>query len=240
MASLLVRLHEIVEDYVKKTDNKELAGKIGSGVLAAARNVVKTYMFDPTNALQYVSVQPMNILTREIMRINSMLVRRMRPTPLYRSPWKVCFTRYMPREVFGLLDECIQLLNSQSSRSVTKCTVRVVISDEAKLMQLFMQLANGYNTKNNKHLNESHLLQTKLLHEGQQCKIIVSVDKPFLLSYSVKREILKLTFFMVAGMLMAFHNTFDHRLSSLDSFYMCTIDIKNRLKLSSSAYLSNS
>ena len=36
MASLLVKLHETVDDYVKKSNNKELAGKIGSDVLEAA------------------------------------------------------------------------------------------------------------------------------------------------------------------------------------------------------------
>ena len=103
MASLLVDLHEVVRNYVKKSANKELAGKLGSHVLESARDVVKTCMFNPLNALQYVSVKPMKILTRDIIRINSILVRRMKPTPVYRNPWKVCFSKYMPTEVFSVL-----------------------------------------------------------------------------------------------------------------------------------------
>ena len=68
MASLLVNLHEVVENYVKKSANKELAGKLGSRVLESARDEVKSCMFDSLNALQYVSVKPMKILTREIIR----------------------------------------------------------------------------------------------------------------------------------------------------------------------------
>jgi hypothetical protein len=42
MASLLVELHAVVDRYIKKSSNKELSGDIGSNVLEAARNVVKT------------------------------------------------------------------------------------------------------------------------------------------------------------------------------------------------------
>ena len=67
MASLLVDLHEVVQNYVKKSANKELAGKLGSCVLESARDVVKTCMFNPLNALQYVSVKPMKTLLSQYL-----------------------------------------------------------------------------------------------------------------------------------------------------------------------------
>ena len=195
MASLLVNLHEVVENYVKKSANKELAGKLGSRVLESARDEVKSCMFDSLNALQYVSVKPMKILTREIIRINSILVRRMKPTPVYRNPWKVSFSRYMPAEVFSLLENCIQSLNSQSSHLLTRCTRQVEITDEEKLKELFLKLGNEYNDENKDHLDERQLLRTKTLRDGQHCKIIVSKEKPFSICYSNKREMIRITLF---------------------------------------------
>jgi hypothetical protein len=192
MASLLVELHAVVDKYIKKSSNKELSGDIGSNVLEAARNVVKTRMFEPKNALRYRSVKPMNILAREIRRINAMLVRRMKPTPICRSPWNIVFSRYMPKEVFDLLDEFIQALNSQNSRSETKCTRQISITDEEKVIELFMQLANVSENENENILNKSQILQTKILLEGLRCKLIVTKDKPFSLTYSNKRELLKI------------------------------------------------
>ena len=119
MASLLVELHAVVDRYIK---HKELSGDIGSNVLEAAHNVVKTRVFELKNTLRYRSVKPMNILARDFRCINAMLVRRMKPTPICRSLWNVVFSRYMPKEVFDSLDEYIQALNNQNSRSETKCT----------------------------------------------------------------------------------------------------------------------
>jgi hypothetical protein len=192
MASLLVELHAVVDRYIRKSSNKELSGDIGSNVLEAARNVVKTRMFEPKNALRYRSVKPMNILAREIRRINAMLVRRMKPTPICRSLWNVVFSRYMPKEVFDLLDEYIQALNSQNSRSETKCTRQISITDEEKVMELFMQLVSMSEDENENTLNKSQILKTTILLEGLRCKLIVTKDKPFLLTYSNKRELLKI------------------------------------------------
>ena len=58
MALLLVDLHEVVENYVKKSANKELAGKLGSHVLELVQDEVKSCMFNLLNAPQYISVKP--------------------------------------------------------------------------------------------------------------------------------------------------------------------------------------
>ncbi len=134
MASLLVELHAVVHKCINKSSNKELSGDIGSNVLETARDVVKTRMFEPKNALRYRSVKLMNILAREIRHINTMLVRCMKPTPICRSLWNIVFSRYMPKEVFDLLDEFIQALNCQNSRSETKCTRQISKTDEEKVI----------------------------------------------------------------------------------------------------------
>ena len=122
MALLLVDLHEVVENYVKKSANKELAGKLGSHVLESARDEVKSCMFNFLNALQYISVKHMKILIREIIHINSILVCQYETNSCIQNPLKVSFSSYIPTKVFGLLENCIQLLNSQSLHLLTRCT----------------------------------------------------------------------------------------------------------------------
>ena len=193
MASLLVKLHEVIEDYMRKSNNKKQAELIGSGVLEAARDVIKTNLFDPLKSLEFASVKPMRILTREVKRINMILVRRMKPTPTFKCPWKLSLSRYMPGEIFCILDKLIQGSNFQSSCSKTRFTHRIIISNGEKLTDLFLQLANVYEDDHEKSVKEDQLLQTKILREGQKCKVLVSEDKPFTISYSVKREIMKMS-----------------------------------------------
>ena len=193
MASLLVKLHELIEDYMRKSNDKKQAELIGSGVLEAARDVIKTNLFDPLKCLEFVSVKPMRILAREVKRINMILVRRMKPTPAFKCPWKLSLSRYMPQEVFYLLEKFIQGLNCQSSCSKTRFTHRIIISNGEKLTNLFLQLAHVYEDDHEEFMREDQLLQTKILREGQKCKVLVSEDKPFAISYSVKREILKIS-----------------------------------------------
>ena len=50
MASLLVNLHEVVESYIKKAKDRDIAEKIGSEVLERSRQVIKKYKFTPEDA----------------------------------------------------------------------------------------------------------------------------------------------------------------------------------------------
>ena len=47
MASLIVNLHEIINDYIKNARDKELAGKIASEVLVRSKEVVKNALVEP-------------------------------------------------------------------------------------------------------------------------------------------------------------------------------------------------
>ena len=39
--------------YIKKVNNKEIGGQIGSDILEALRNIVKKHMYDSPNGLMY-------------------------------------------------------------------------------------------------------------------------------------------------------------------------------------------
>ncbi len=52
MASLLVSLHEAVEEYIKKTKDKDLARKIGTEVLERSRQVAKKILIYTGRGLQ--------------------------------------------------------------------------------------------------------------------------------------------------------------------------------------------
>lgn len=193
MASLIVKVHDTVTDYIKKANNKEIAGKIGSDVLEAVRDIVKKHMYDPPNGLTYRVVHPMKILSREIRRVNVLLIRRMKPSPVARSPWKISFHRYMPREVFDLLDNYIQVLSLASSRKQTSFTRSIQVSDAHNVTLLFMKLINMY--ENETVLKEEDLLQTKCLRNGVICRIVVGTEKPLLIHYSNKRELMRISLY---------------------------------------------
>ena len=189
MASLLVAVHDTVTTYMKKARDKEKAAKISGDVLEAVRNIIKTHMFSPAQALLYGSINPMTILSREIARINLLLIRRMKPSPTARSPWKMSLSRYMPTEIFSLLDSCIQAHSLGSSRKSTRFTVNIQVSDENKVILLFTTIGNACETV----LNEEAVLKTKTLRDGVKCKLDVNDEKPLVIQYSIKRELVRLS-----------------------------------------------
>lgn len=191
MASLIVKLHDVVTDYIKDAKDKELAGQIARDMLDEVKDIVKKHMFDPENALMFVSAKPMRILSRQIQRINRNLIRRMKPSPSCRSPWKICLYCSVPIEVFDVFDKYIQALSLQISRKQTSLTRTICINEESKVVILFLNLANMYVTA----LKEDDLLQTKSLRDNLKCKAVVSDEKPFNIYYSNKREILRVTMY---------------------------------------------
>ena len=75
MASLIVSINDFVREYIKKSKEKEIARKIGADVMESIRGIVKKHMFLPENGLVYTTVEPMRILSREILRLNGIVVR---------------------------------------------------------------------------------------------------------------------------------------------------------------------
>ena len=189
MASLIMSVHDSVMNYIKKAKDKDIAGKIGSEVLDMVKDIVKKHMFDPPNVLTYWSIKPIKILSREMIRVNKLVVRRMKPSPVGKTPWKISLSRYMPTEIFDLFDNYIQLLMVASSRKTTSFTRTIEVADQQKVVLLFLNLANI----NEAVLTEDILLQSKSLRDGMKCCLIVNAERPFVVHYSNKRELIKFT-----------------------------------------------
>ena len=189
MASLIMSVHDSVMNYIKKAKDKDIAGKIGSEVLDMVKDIVKKHMFDPPNALTYWSIKPIKILSREMIRVNKLVVRRMKPSPVGKTPWKISLSRYMPTEIFDLFDNYIQLSMVASSRKKTSFTRTIEVADQQKVVLLFLNLANI----NEAVLTEDILLQSKSLRDGMKCRLIVNAERPFVVHYSNKRELIKFT-----------------------------------------------
>ena len=129
MASLIVKLHNTVTDYIKDAKDKDLAGKIVEDTLEEVKNVVQMHMFDPENDLKFVSAKPMMILSRQIQRIKQNLIRRIKPSSSCRSPWKICFYCSISIEVFDIFDKYIQALTLQSLQKQTSFTRTICINE---------------------------------------------------------------------------------------------------------------
>ena len=181
MASLLVSVHDTVMNYIKKAKDKDLAGKIGSE--DTVKDVIRKPMFEPRRAIMYRSVKPSKIVSREIIRINKLVVRRMKPSPLGKMHWKILFSRYMPTDVFDLPHDYTQLPMAPSLLKKTSPTRTIEIDDQDKVVLLFLNLANI----NEVVLNGDDLLQAKCLRDGMKCSLIVNSAKPFVIFVIIRR-----------------------------------------------------
>jgi hypothetical protein len=103
MASLVVKLHEIVNEYIKKANDKELAGKIGSEVLLRSKEVVKKYMYVGEDACMYHVAELYPMVSRELLCWTRIACRRMKAATCLAHPWQVCIVRNMHEEIFNLL-----------------------------------------------------------------------------------------------------------------------------------------
>ena len=100
-----------------------------------------------------------------MIRVNKLVVRRMKPSPVGKTPWKISLSRYMPTEIFDLFDNYIQLSRVASSRKKTSFTRTIEVADQQKVVLLFLNLANI----NEAVLTEDILLQSKSLRDGMKC-----------------------------------------------------------------------
>ena len=86
MASLLVKLHEVVESYIKNAKDKDIAGKIGSEVLERSRQVIKKYKFTPEDACIFHVDELYSMLSRELHRLLKIIHRRMKTSTALSRP----------------------------------------------------------------------------------------------------------------------------------------------------------
>ena len=103
MASLIVKLHELVTDYIKKANNQEIAGKIGTEVLLRSKEVVKKHMWKGEDACMFHVALLHPIVSRELIQWNKIAIRRMKASTPSSHPWQICFSRDVPTEVYNVL-----------------------------------------------------------------------------------------------------------------------------------------
>ena len=113
----------------------------------------------------------------------------MKPSPVGKTPWKISLSQYMPTKIFDLFNNYIQLSMVASSRKKTAFTRTIEVADQQKVVLLFSNLVNI----NEAVLTEDTLLQSKSLRDGMKCCLIVNAERPFVVHYSNKRELIKFT-----------------------------------------------
>ena len=180
MVSLLVSLHEAVEDYIKKATNKELAGKIGAEVLERSRQVAKKYVFSAEEAWKLHVAELYPMLSRELLHCTKIICRRMKASTTLSHPWQVRIVRNFPLEVFELLKETILRGGYDNIVKKTKCVQQLEISSLDAVYNWVKHVADNNTTKEISFL--------KLLKDGSSCTIIVLQEHPFVIKYSNTQE----------------------------------------------------
>ena len=180
----MVSLHDIVTDYIKKANDKELAGKIGSEILEWSRDVVKKYLFTKEDACMFHVAGLYRIVSRELLGWNKILQRRMKPTTSLAHPWQVRFCRNIPVEVFNLLK--LTIFNGDYGIVVksTKSVEQLQITTSNAAIKWITRVTKSTTST----LKETDIF-FKLLRDGASyCKAIISSDHPFLVKYSKTQE----------------------------------------------------
>jgi len=67
MATLLVKMHETVKDYINSGENQPLATEMGSELLQLSRAVIKKHTFDGERAYKFHLAQPARMLSRRFV-----------------------------------------------------------------------------------------------------------------------------------------------------------------------------
>ena len=128
MASLIVNLHEIINDYIKNVRDKELAGKIASKVLLRSKEVVRKFMFIGEDSCMYHVANLYPMVSRELLWWNRIASRRMKAVPSLAHPWQVVIVRNMHQEVFNLLKLTVIQGKYGNVAKKTKCVEQLQIT----------------------------------------------------------------------------------------------------------------
>ncbi|CAB4025608.1 Hypothetical predicted protein, partial [Paramuricea clavata] len=128
MASLIVDLHKLTNDYIKRAKNRDVAGKICSEIILRSKEVVKKYLWEGEDACMFYVAPLYPIISRELLRWNIMIKRRMKAITSLARPWKICFSRNMAQEVFDLLKLTILKGNFGNLARSTRCVDSVEVT----------------------------------------------------------------------------------------------------------------
>ena len=88
---------------MKRAKNKDVAAKICSEILLRSKEVVKKYLWEGEDVCMFYVAPMYPILSKELLRWNTIIKRRMKAITSLVRPWKIVFTRNIAQEVFDLL-----------------------------------------------------------------------------------------------------------------------------------------
>ena len=190
MAAIIVKLHEVVDNYINNAANRSQATEISNEILQLSRAVVKKYTLESGRSFKYHLAQPSRMLSRVVVYWHKSVLRKMRRKTCSLRPWTVHFSWNLPLEVFecfkvvALNAECGGLVK-KNTRSVEEIHIKVM----EKLKFLFVSLANKYKSS----LDGDHIF-CKIEQDGSHSRIIVNEDHPAQFKYSKNLEILRVSF----------------------------------------------
>ena len=190
MATLLVKMHETVKDYINSGENQPLATEMGSELLQLSRAVIKKHTFDGERAYKFHLAQPARMLSRSFVYWRKTILRKMKRKPLASRPWTVFFSWNLPLEVF----DCFKVVAvaPESDGLIVKNTRAVQeihITDMEKLKGLFLRVANKFAKG---CINESDIF-IKTEKDESYSHVLATKDHPVIFKYSKNLEIIRVS-----------------------------------------------
>lgn len=185
MASFIVGLHDLTNDYIKGAKNKDIAGKICSEVLTRSKEVVKKYLWEGEDACMFYVAPMYPMLSRELLRWNKIVHRRMKAITSLARPWKIFFIRNMAQEVFDLLKQTVLKGNYGTVAKSTRCVDNLQVPLATAWILHVVK-------KSSPTVQEEDIF-FKRMKDGSFCKGIILPDIPLLLTYSKSQETIKVT-----------------------------------------------
>ena len=188
MASLIVNLHEIINDYTKHAKDKELAGKIASEVLLRSKEVVKKFIFVGEDSCMYHVANLYPMVSRELLWWNRIASRRMKATTSLAHPWQVCIVRNMHEEIFNLLKLTVIKGDYGTVVKKTKCVEQLKITTAEAAIHWMVHVVSDDTA-----LDENKIF-FRLLKNNGYCKAVISCAHPLMIKFSKGQGNVKVVF----------------------------------------------
>ena len=188
MASLIVNLHDVVDNYIKKSKDREKAGKIGSEVLLRSKEVAKKYLFEGEDACMFYVSQIYPMVSRELVRWTKIVAKRMKPRSSLSNPWGVKFSRNMPQEVFDLLKLTLLKGHYGIVSKKTCCVETLELTAANSAREWIMHVGS----KTSSEITMASIFY-KSLKCGSHCEAVICADNPLIIKYSKSQENIKIS-----------------------------------------------
>ena len=135
---------------------------------------------------ELVSLWPM--AKRTLSSLHEAIIKRLRASPSLSTPWRSCFQKDVPLEVFNIILKILKRNGFGQEITESKAKVNISIYDARKALYLF----NFMNRDG--VLKEKSKLLRKEFKTGECTSVVVAREKPFDLKYNKNSEVLSLSF----------------------------------------------